>query len=84
MNSFSEGDLNTVINSDLHFASLKQLYIINTFYRQNNVVLVATPGIDGKGDVTHKLKEYLPNALFIIFMIDVSRAGGLEYDRVYT
>lgn len=36
----------------------------------------------GSGDVTHKLKEYLPNALSFIFVINASSAGGMQEDKV--
>ena len=43
-----------------------------------------TPGIGGSGEVTQKLMEYLPNAIFFIFVINVGSAGGLQNDRVST
>lgn len=49
---------------------------------QGDTVLVDTPGIGGSGHVTHKLIEYLPNAWAFIFVIDVSRAYGMQKDRV--
>lgn len=47
-----------------------------------NTILVDTPGIGGSGEVTHKLKEYLPNALSFIFVINASSAGGMQEDRL--
>lgn len=47
-----------------------------------NTILVDTPGIGGSGEVTHKLKEYLPNALSFIFVINASSAGGMQKDRL--
>lgn len=52
------------------------------FIQQANTILVDTPGIGGSGEVTHKLKEYLPNALSFIFVINASSAGGMQKDRV--
>lgn len=52
------------------------------YTKQGNTILVDTPGIGGSGEVTHKLKEYLPNALSFIFVINASNAGGFQNDRV--
>lgn len=51
-------------------------------FLKGNTIMVDTPGIGGSGTVTHRLKKYLPNALFFIFVIDVSSAGGLQFDRL--
>lgn len=56
---------------------LKHIYL-----KQGSTILVDTPGIGGSGEVTHRLREYLPNALCFIFVIDVASAGGLQFDRV--
>lgn len=50
--------------------------------RQGNTILVDTPGIGGSGKFTQKLKEYLPNAVSFIFVINVASAGGMQSDRV--
>lgn len=52
------------------------------YIKQANTILVDTPGIGGSGEVTHKLKEYLPNALSFIFVINAASAGGMQEDRV--
>lgn len=51
-------------------------------FLKGDTVLVDTPGIGGSGHVTHKLIEYLPNAWAFIFVIDVSRAYGMQKDRL--
>lgn len=60
----------------------KEYIILNYLHKQANTILVDTPGIGGSGEVTHKLKEYLPNALSFIFVINASSAGGMQQDRV--
>lgn len=47
-----------------------------------NMILVDTPGIGGSGNVTDKLKKYLPNALLFIFVINAGSAGGMQNDRL--
>lgn len=37
-----------------------------------------TPGIGGSKELTQRLMEYLPNAVSFIFVIDVSKAGGMH------
>lgn len=41
-----------------------------------------TPGIGGSKEVTQRLMEYLPNAVSFIFVIDVSKAGGMQIEKV--
>lgn len=41
-----------------------------------------TPGIGGSTEVTQRLMEYLPNAVSFIFVIDVSKAGGMQTEKV--
>ncbi|XP_056003569.1 uncharacterized protein LOC125663164 [Ostrea edulis] len=49
---------------------------------KGNVMLVDTPGISGAKGTNSVLMEFLPNAVGFIFVIDVSRAGGVEEDRL--
>lgn len=51
-------------------------------FLKKNVIFVDTPGIGGTGEIPPKLKEYIPNAVSFIFVIDVSRAGGMQKDRL--
>ena len=50
---------------------------------QGDTILVDTPGIGGAGEVSHKMLDYLPNALSFVFVINVASAGGMQRDRVY-
>lgn len=45
-------------------------------------MVVDTPDIGGGRGMNSMLMEFLPNAFGFIFVIDVSRAGGVEEDRV--
>lgn len=51
---------------------------------QGNVIFVDTPGIgdSSEEDVTNLLMDYLPNALAVVFILNVANAGGLQKDRV--
>lgn len=40
-----------------------------------------TPGIGGSKEVTQRLMEYLPNAVSFIFVIDLSKAGGMQIKK---
>lgn len=51
-------------------------------FLRGNMILVDTPGIGGSGNVTDKLKKYLPNALLFIFVINAGSAGGMQNDRL--
>lgn len=52
------------------------------FVWQSDTILVDTPGIGGSKEVTQRLMEYLPNAVSFIFVIDVSKAGGMQIEKV--
>lgn len=54
----------------------------NLLLQQGNTILVDTPGFGGAIEFKKKLMEYLPNAVSLIFVISVERAGGLQDDRV--
>lgn len=41
-----------------------------------------TPGIGDDEELKKMLKEYIPKAVAFVIVIDVSRAGGLQKDRV--
>lgn len=57
--------------------------IINLFlFQRGNVVLVDTPGIGDSDHLRQILEEYIPKAVAFVFIVDVSRAGGLQKDRV--
>ncbi|XP_048750992.2 uncharacterized protein LOC125662713 [Ostrea edulis] len=49
---------------------------------KGNVMLVDTPGIDGAKDINAMLMEFLPNAFGFIFIIDASKAGGVDEDKL--
>ncbi|XP_062620643.1 uncharacterized protein LOC134282231, partial [Saccostrea cucullata] len=48
----------------------------------DNTIIVDTPGIGGSEDRTKKLMEYLHNAVSFIFVIDITKAGGMQTDRL--
>nr|XP_022312831.1 uncharacterized protein LOC111117885 isoform X2 [Crassostrea virginica] len=50
-------------------------------FLKKNTILVDTPGIGGSGEFTPKLKEYLPNALSFVFVINAGSAGGMQKDK---
>ncbi|CAG2216178.1 unnamed protein product [Mytilus edulis] len=51
---------------------------------KGNTVIVDTPGIGTTAipELTARLFEFLPRAVSFIYIIDASRAGGLEQDRL--
>nr|XP_034331421.1 uncharacterized protein LOC105347673 [Crassostrea gigas] len=51
-------------------------------FLMSNTILVDTPGIGGSKEVTQRLMEYLPNAVSFIFVIDVSKAGGMQIEKL--
>lgn len=52
-------------------------------WEQNgNVTIVDTPGIGDDNDLKEMLDSYIPKAVAFVIVIDVSRAGGLQRDRV--
>lgn len=53
-------------------------------WEQNgNVTIVDTPGIGDSIELKKMLEEYIPKAVAFVIIIDVSRAGGLQRDRVW-
>lgn len=53
-------------------------------WEQNgNVTIVDTPGIGDSIELKKMLEEYISNAVAFVIIIDVSRAGGLQRDRVW-
>lgn len=53
-------------------------------WEQNgNVTIVDTPGIGDSIALKKMLEEYIPKAVAFIIVMDVSRAGGLQRDRVW-
>ena len=51
---------------------------------QKNMILVDTPGIADKTqeDVAKLMMDYFPNALAVVFVVNVANAGGIQEDRV--
>ncbi|XP_052236265.1 uncharacterized protein LOC127848024 isoform X2 [Dreissena polymorpha] len=45
------------------------------------VTLIDTPGVGASQQLSERLLGYLPNAIGIIYIINSSNAGGLQYDR---
>lgn len=53
-------------------------------WEQNgNVTIVDTPGIGDSKELKKMLEEYISKAVAFVIIIDVSRAGGLQRDRVW-
>lgn len=50
--------------------------------QNGNVTIVDTPGIGDSIELKKMLEEYIPKAVAFVIIIDVSRAGGLQRDRV--
>lgn len=48
------------------------------------MIIVDTPGLGDKRqeNVAQLMLDYLPNALAIVFVINVQSAGGIQDDRV--
>ena len=55
------------------------------FFFQGNVMIVDTPGIGDKYQekVAEMMLNYIPKALAIVFVLNVSNAGGIQNDRVF-
>lgn len=55
------------------------------FIFQGNVIIVDTPGIgDEDQEVEARMMlDYIQNALAIVFVLNVSNAGGVQQDRVF-
>lgn len=67
------------------FVSFFFIYIFNQLllWEQNgNVTIVDTPGIGDSIDNRIMVEEYIPKAVAFVIVMDVSRAGGLQKDRV--
>lgn len=41
-----------------------------------------TPGVGDSRELKTKLEEYIPKAVAFVIIMDVTRAGGLQKDRV--
>lgn len=53
-------------------------------WEQNgSVTIVDTPGIGDSIELKKMLEEYITKAVAFVIIIDVSRAGGLQRDRVW-
>lgn len=50
--------------------------------KNGNVTIVDTPGIGDDNDLKEMLDSYIPKAVAFVIVIDVSRAGGLQRDRI--
>lgn len=48
------------------------------------MILVDTPGIEdsSQDDVAKLMMDYFPNALAVVFVVNVANAGGIQLDRV--
>lgn len=48
------------------------------------MILVDTPGIadSSQDDVAKLMMDYFPNALAVVFVVNVANAGGIQLDRV--
>ena len=49
------------------------------------MLIVDTPGIgdEDQSEVGKLMLDYIPKALAIVFVLNVSNAGGIQQDRVY-
>ncbi|XP_028400624.1 uncharacterized protein LOC114523790 [Dendronephthya gigantea] len=47
---------------------------------QEGVVIIDSPGLGESDDMDEVLMKYLPNALAFIYVLDTSRAGGVQQD----
>lgn len=58
--------------------------MVPTAFIKGNVIVVDTPGFGDKKqeNVAQLMLEYLPNALAIVFVINVQSAGGIQDDRL--
>ena len=62
------------------------LSILREFiFLKGNVLIVDTPGIGDKYQekVAEMMLNYIPKALAIVFVLNVSNAGGIQDDRVF-
>ena len=62
------------------------LSILREFiFLKGNVLIVDTPGIGDKYQekVAEMMLNYIPKALAIVFVLNVSNAGGIQQDRVF-
>lgn len=53
---------------------------------KGNITIVDTPGIGDidQEDAAKNMMEYLPNALIVVFVLNVAATGGIQKDRVFT
>lgn len=57
--------------------------IVTCLFKEN-LAVVDTAGIGDRSqrEVARRMMEYIPNALALVFVINVPAAGGLQRDRV--
>ena len=61
---------------------LQTTRILKTFFFQNGVTVIDSPGI-GESEIMDKMVEsYLVNAFAFIYIISSGNAGGVQKDRV--
>ena len=60
------------------------IYLRNYIFK-GNVLIVDTPGIgdEDQTEVGNLMLDYIPKALAIVFVLNVSNAGGIQQDRVF-
>ncbi|RDD39491.1 hypothetical protein TrispH2_008776 [Trichoplax sp. H2] len=67
---------------DLELASGKLTIQWDFPFLKDGILLVDSPGIGETSLATEQVMKYLPNACSIIYVIDVSNAGGMKEDRL--
>lgn len=58
------------------------LYWCSNFVLQDYAILVDTPGVGEREEVTKKLVDYMQEAIAFIYVINLANAGGVQRDRV--
>lgn len=77
------GNFRSILNMRYRLTTLTKSLQDICFFK-GNVIVVDTPGFGDKKqeNVAQLMLEYLPNALAIVFVINVQSAGGIQDDRV--
>lgn len=76
--------LTTVESTDKSVQIVDIWYPVRILKTNRTCTIVDTPGIGDKeqDDVAEIMKQYLPNALAFVFVVNVDVAGGLQTDRI--